>query len=153
MRNIKEGENRGKYFSSRFCRFRLRNFVATVSVGAEYAVVQPVRSFTKKGIDILPNQFAFGRDLEEASEVAFANQRVAVRQAPSVGNPRAVKFVLTPLLIFPNNFLGRQIDFNNPRKSHCMIQPVRPVVEEKQVAVCERHRRMLTGERWRAELP
>ena len=34
-----------------------------------------------------------------------------------------------------------------------MIQPVRAVIEEKQVAVGQRHRGVLAGQRWSTELP
>ena len=50
-------------------------------MGAEHAIVLSAWPFSEIGIDELPDQLAASRYLKEATEIAFADQRVAVRQA------------------------------------------------------------------------
>src|ERR1051326_488237 len=67
-------------------RSRPRDLFGAVAIGAEYAIVD--WSAAEIGIDVFPHELAAGRDLEQASEIALANERVAVRQALRVRDAR-----------------------------------------------------------------
>ena len=103
-----------KYFSLRFCgRFGVGNVLFAVPVGPEDPIIKSGGSLAKIGIDVLPNQFAFSRDLEETAKVAFADQRVAVGQSLGVGDAWAEKFILALLLVLPSDLFCRQINFDD----------------------------------------
>ena len=129
------------------------DLLCAVSVPAEYAIVLHVWRSAKIGVDVLPHQFAFAGHLEKATEVTFTNEGVAIWQALGVRNPRTEEFILALLLVFPDDLLGRQVNLYDPRKRYRMVQTVRPIIEDEQVAIRQRRRSMLTTQGRSAELP
>src|SRR4051794_901899 len=104
-------------------------------------------------VDIFPHDSAVASHFEQASEDALADEGIAIRQALCIGNAGTVEVRHYILLIFPDDFLRRWINFEHPRVWERLVHTMRAVVEEQHVPVIKEHRRVLTGERRWPELP
>ena len=133
------------------CRFCSGDFFCAVSIGAEHPIV--CRRTTKMGIDVFPHDLSASRDLKQASEVPLANQRIPVRQTLCIRNPGTEEIAFSAFSILPDDSFGCQLHFDDARKWHRMVQAVRPIVEDQQVAISQRCGSVLTASRGRAELP
>src|SRR5215472_3395210 len=100
---------------------------------------------TKMRIDVLPDDLAVLGDFEESAKGRLADEGVAVRQALSVAHARRKEVPRRPILILPGDLVGRRIHLDGPRKRHRVIETVRAVVEDQDVAVLQQSGRMLTG--------
>src|SRR5262249_244121 len=107
----------------------------------------------KKRIDVLPDDLALLGDFEESAEGRLADEGVAVREALRVAHAWRKEIPCRSILILPGDLVGRRINLDGPRKRHRVIETVRAVVEDQDVAVVQRSGRMLTRDRWSAELP
>src|SRR5215510_7335426 len=134
------------------------NLVSVVTQGAEDQVALRVRRPgkerpAKKRIDVLPHDLSVLGDFEEAAEGRLADEGVAVRQALRVAHAGRKEIPRRSILILPGDLVGRRIDLDGPRKRYRVIETVRAVVEDQDVAVAQRSGRMLAGDRRSTELP
>src|SRR5262249_30726201 len=107
--------------TSNCCRPCSSDFFLAVSIAPEDAIVWSGGSFAEIRIHVLPDQVAVAGNLEEAAEVAFADERVPVGQPLGIRNSRTEEVAFSSLLILPNDLLGWQIDLDDARKRHRMV--------------------------------
>src|SRR6516164_8248506 len=93
-----------------------------------------VRRSTKEGINVFPDNLSVSGDFEEASEGSFVDKSVAIWQALSVAHAGREKVRHRPILIGPDDFIGRGIDLDHPRKRQRIIEPMDAVIENQDVA-------------------
>src|SRR5215510_2038676 len=134
------------------------NLVSVVTEGAEDQVALRVgrpgkERPAKKRIDVLPDDLSVLGDLEEAAEGRLADECVAVGQALRVAHAWREEVPRRSILILPYDLVRGRIDLDGPRKRHRVIETMGAVVENQDVAVVQRRRRMLAGDRRRTELP
>jgi hypothetical protein len=110
---------------------RLGYLFDAVSIGALHGVDVEVLADSEVRVDVLPHHAAVARYLEEPTEPALVDQRVAVGQALGIRQPGAEEVRDACFLIFPDDRLGRRIDFERARERERVIQPMRPVVEQQ----------------------
>src|SRR5262249_9062515 len=134
------------------------NLVSVVTEGAEDQIALRLRRPgkerpAKKRIGVLPDDLSVLGDLEEATEGRLADECVAVRQALRVAHARREEVPRRSILILPYDLVRGRIDLDGPRKRHRVIKTMGAVVEDQDVAVVQRRRRMLAGDSRRTELP
>lgn len=86
---------------------RFRDVLSAVAVCALHGIDDKVLPYPEIRIDVFPDDFAFGRDLEEPAEPPLADQRVAVRQPLRVRQSRPEEVGDAELLKSPDDRLRR----------------------------------------------
>src|SRR6516165_4908569 len=99
-------------------------------------------------IHVLPHHVPFRRHLEEPPIKSLVDERIAVGQTLRIRDAAAEEEVITAgtgaVLVFPDDFPSGGIDFEGARKRLCTcINAERPVIEQQDVAVRQRHWRVL----------
>src|SRR6476660_8443790 len=98
-----------------------------VAKSAEHPVVEPdpARLLEEMRADIFPDRLAFVRHLEKAAVAAFANERIAVREALGAGDIGAEEFEDRLTGIAPHDLAGFRIDLDHARERHRIVVPMR----------------------------
>jgi hypothetical protein len=105
---------------------------------------------TKKWMHVFPDNFSFFGDFEEAAEGRLSDQGIAIWQALSVSHARREKVPSRLVLIFSHDLVCGRIDLNHPQIQHRIIEAMNAVIEYQDIAVAQRHWRMLASNRRRA---
>src|SRR5207248_1789060 len=135
---------------------RARYLLFRIAIRPEHAVLLHLWRGGRRaeiGVHVLPYDVAVARHLEEAAEVPFVDERVAVRQPLCARDARAEEIEHARLLVLPHDLVGRRIDLDDAREREALVETMRSVVENENVAVRQTMRRVLTGQRRRSELP
>src|SRR6516165_10600792 len=114
-------------YSSSGCGFCSGDLLCAVTKRPEDLVGFSVRRSTKEGIDVLPDNLSVSGDFEKASEGSLIDQRVAVKQALSIAHAWREKVRNRPILVGPDDFVGRWIDLDHPRKRQRIVETMNSV--------------------------
>src|SRR6266849_9999963 len=99
--------------------------------------------WTKVGVHILPNDFTVRCHLKKASKPSIIDKGIPIGQALSVGNAGTEEVRRDSLFVLPHDLTCPGIYFDDPRKGKALIQTVRTVVKDQDVAVRQRCGRVL----------
>ena len=88
--------------------------------------------------DVLPHDIAIHGHFEEPSEPSLVDQGVSIRKALGVGDPWREEIAHPGRRVAPHDLLARHVELDDPGVGKAVVEPVRPVVEDQQVAVGQR---------------
>src|SRR5262245_44814567 len=132
-----------------------RDLFRRIAKGTEHPIVQagPRGVHEAVGIEVLPDDLAGARHLEDPSIASFADQRVSVGQALRAPDVRAEEVEERLIAVLPDYRARSRVDFDDARKRRDMIPAVRAVVKDRQIDIGEGWGGVLLRE-WRtAKLP
>ena len=104
-------------------------------------------------VDVFPDDFLFGSDLEDAPEHSLGNERVAVGEATGTGDVGTEEVVEGCVGVGPDDFAGGGGYFYYAGVGQGMVLAVGAVVEDEDVAVVEHARVVLLGQGVVVDLP
>src|SRR5262249_55877729 len=107
----------------------------------------------EKRVHVFPDGLSFFGHFEETAEGGLGDQCVAARQTLRIAHAGREEIPGRLVLVFPHDLVGGRIDLDHPRIRHRVVEAVRPVIEDQDIAVLQQRRRMLTGHYGRAKFP
>src|SRR2546422_6799838 len=134
---------------------RALDLLRRVAERAEDPVVEPgpARFMEEVRVHELPHDLAVGGYLEQAPVAALADQRVAVGQTLGARDVRAEEVEERLVVVLPHDRARARVHLDHARVGRRVIAAVGPVVEDQEIAVGQRPRVVLLGQRRTAERP